>query len=190
MGATTLAAPAARSIGLSDPTRRRSYGRGETARRIEEERSSSVHARPAVYTAPAGRTRTHSNTSFELPSVPVPLLVLVAIAAMVWMLVIPARSFYAAWREQGALAVRYEVLTQQNEELNHKLERLQSLEGIEDEARRRGYAYPDEEALVVDGIEEEMVADPARVDEAIDAYERGLPWYLHVFDFLFGYEGL
>ena len=181
IGADTLSMPATRAAGLP-AVRQRPYGRGETARRVEEERAASVAARPAVYTREAPRQRPR----LLLRGIPVTLIVIVLmIVAAVAILAVPARAFYVAWRQQGALQVRYEVVERQNDELNDHVERLQSLEGIEDEARRRGYVYPDEEALVVDGVEEET---PAEADRAVKEYEESQPWYIHALDSLFGYE--
>lgn len=183
VGATAIAAPRAQSIGMQNPAARRQYGRGETARRLEEERRASISARPAVYTQEPKRAR----VAWQVPSLSVAAFVIALLVAAVLLLYGPARSLYAAWREAGVLQAEYEVLAEQNAELNHRLERLQTLEGIEDEARRRGYAYPDEEALVVNGLEEELLADPAAVDEAIADHEANLPWYVPILDALFGY---
>ena len=183
IGADTLSMPATRAAGLP-ATRQRPFGRGETARRVEEERAASVSARPAVYTREATRRRSR----LTLHGIPVAILIAILMAVAIASIVaVPARLFYLAWRQSGVLQVRYEVVERQNEELNDHVERLQSLEGIEDEARSHGYVYPGEEALVVDGVEEEVLADPTEADRAVQEYEESQPWYIHTLDSLFGY---
>jgi len=187
VGATTVAATQARAIGLANPETRRHYGRGETARRVEEERSRSYEARPAVYTHDA-RAQTHAHTLEGFPFA-IPLIVLGVLVVSFFMLSGPVRMYYAAWRDSELTQVEYDAVVQQNLELKDELERLQTLDGIEDEARRRGYAYPDEEALIVDNLVEEKVADPAKVEEAIREYEESLPWYIGILDTVLGYAG-
>ena len=191
VGADVLSFPTSRALGV-DERARRPRGRGETVRRASQtytgsrSNESGYTARPAVYTAETRRSRT--NTKATIGRTPVIIAtVLVAIAIAVGIIMGPARAYYLAWREAGVLQVEYEVLEQQNKELDHEIDRLQTLEGIEDEARRRGYVYPNEEALVADGVEEEKMADPAQVEAAIDSYEESLPWYVHVLDSFFGY---
>lgn len=193
IGADVLSFPASRALGLGGAADR-PHGRGETARRVgdygrDEYGQQEVTARPAVYTQESRKR----GLDVALPNVvgrlPLVLAVLVVIAAIVvGVLWGPARAYYLAWRESGVLKVEYEALAQQNEALDHDLDRLQSLEGIEDEARRRGYVYPGEEALVVDGVEEQRASDPDQVQEAVDAYEASQPWYVGLLDSMFGYQ--
>lgn len=184
------------ALGLSRRDTPRPYGRGETARRVEASRTESYASRPAVYTSESKKqgllSRFHA-PSFALPDISVPVIptwVLLVVGVVIALSVMfgPARNYYLAWREAGVLAAKYEVLAAQNEELNHEIDRLQSLEGIEDEARHRGYVYPDEEALVVEGVEDELVADPALVDAAVEEHEQSMPWFVGALDALFGYK--
>lgn len=195
VGATALSAPAANAIGLNRRNATRPHGRGETARRVEASRKENIAARPAVYTAKPERQGLLSR--FRLPSISLPsvdvfaipgwVVALVAFAIALVIMYGPARMYYAAWRDAGVLHAEYEILAEQNDELNHEIERLQTLEGIEDEARSRGYVYEGEEALVVEGLEEEQVADPALVDAAVEEYQKSLPWYVGILDLVFGY---
>ncbi len=198
VGATSISAPGANALGLSRRQAPRAYGRGETVRHVEETRreyQEDYQARPAVYTAEPQKQSLRSRIqlpTLRMPSIsaraiPVWVVVLLAIAIASAIVMVPVRNYYLAWREAGVLQAQYEVVAAQNEELNHDIDRLQTLEGIEDEARERGYVYPDEEALVVKGVEEGIVADPALVEEALEEYEKSLPWYVGVFDKLFGY---
>lgn len=203
VGATNISAPQANALGMSRRANRRQYGRGETARRVEaarkndaSTRNDNIAARPAVYTGEAKKQSVFSR--FRLPSIHVPEIsfatmpvwAIAALAAAIVVAVVagPARNYYIAWRDAGVLQAEYDALAVQNEELNHEIERLQTLEGIEDEARRRGYVYPDEEAVVVEDLEEEQVADPALIDAAVEEHERTLPWYVGILDAIFGYQ--
>lgn len=186
VGADSLALSSSRALGLVGREATRAYGRGETARRIEEDHEDAVVARPAVFTEePRERTRAR----IHAPHVSVRFVAIaVAVVAMGVVVFGSARTYYSAWRDAGILQVRYEVVAAQNESLNDELESLQTLEGIEDEARRRGYVYPDEEAVVANGVEEEAIADPAEIDKAVAAYEESQPWYVRVLDAVFGYS--
>ena len=203
VGATTISAPQANALGISRRAYTRQYGRGETARRVEaahaddaSNHNDNISARPAVYTGEAKKQSVFSR--IHLPSIHVPevsfstipvwAIAIVAVAIVVAVVAGPARNFYIAWRDAGVLQAEYDALTVQNDELNHEIERLQTLEGIEDEARRRGYVYPDEEAVVVEDLEEEQVADPALIDAAVEEHERTLPWYVGILDAIFGYQ--
>lgn len=186
VGADSLAAPQARALGLARPDTARSHDRGETVRRVEQARAGSYVSRPAVFTQEAKKTLPRvSLSSFSVPTIALVVLIL-AVAAV--LIVGPARTYYAAWRESGILQAEYDALAGQNADLTHELDRLQTLEGIEDEARSRGYVYPDEEAVIVSDVEERQVADPARVEEAIRAHEKNLPWYVPLLDNIFGYK--
>ncbi|MDO4536587.1 MAG: septum formation initiator family protein, partial [Coriobacteriales bacterium] len=174
-----------------------------SAARAATNASPGYEARPAVYTHEASKrnlfsqkgglggtlaSRLHLPGLERLPHIPIPVIVAAFIALALVIIYGPARTYYAAWRESGILEAEYQVVAEQNAELNDELARLQSLEGIEDEARKRGYAYPNEEALVVDGVEEEVLADPSLAAAAVAEHEANLPWYVQVLDTVLGYE--
>ena len=182
--ATTIGSARARSLGVDRPEYRRSYGRGETASRVEEERLNAVRARSAVYTR---ENRRQSRLPDASPMI-LPLIIIAVLIVSAFILAGPVCTLYAAWRDAGIVEAEYDALVEQNQELQGRLDDLNSLPGIEDEARRRGYAYPDEEALIVDNLEQEILADPAKVDEAIAEHEANMPWYVDVLDTLLGYE--
>lgn len=195
IGADALSLPASTAIGLTPSGRIRPQGRGETARRVEAQRTDSFDVRPAIYTEKHPRINARMRRPgfiFAAPSIRVwrsTLVLLVVVAMLIVALMGPARDYYAAWREAGILQVEYEAVAAQNAELNHNLERLQSLEGIEDEARLKGYVYPDEEALVVEGLDEgKSATDPKLVEAAVAEHEANLPWYVRMLDSLLGYS--
>lgn len=190
----------------------RDLGQGQDSQREE------FVSRPAVYTAdaPAGngvldrlRGRESSRPSarasarrdsaqvvesyaparrLHMPPLPVILLLGISIALGVVILMGPARMYYAAWRDEGILEAQYEVVAAQYDDLSHDIERLQTLEGIEDLARRRGYAYPDEKALVVRELEEQEFVGPVSLEDAIEEHEKNLPWYVGMLDAFFDYH--
>lgn len=189
-----LSFPAGQAQGLNLRINR-PYGRGTTAQRVQEQRGEAgIPVRAAVYTQEKVGLRDRVRiarrwgTGLHLNLWYVVLAVLLAIVISLIAIMGPLRSYYAAWREAGELEVEYEVVSSINESLTDDVERLNTLEGIEDEARKRGYVYPDEEAVVVEGIEEERITEEEQVEAALDEYEQGLPWYVHTLDGMLGYS--
>lgn len=118
--------------------------------------------------------RSHPRTSFVL------VLVLVALL----MLYGPTRDYYVAMRSGQDLQAYYEAISAQNESLRDDLDRLQSQEGIEDEAHRRGYVSEGETGVVVDNLEKEDVTALLGDVEVEDTR----PWYVRLLDVVFRYS--
>lgn len=110
----------------------------------------------------------------------VALIVLVALLVVGGALYAPAQDLYCAWREQEAHAQQLESLNEDISQYQGDIERLQTREGIEDEARKRGYVAEGETSLVVEGLPEDDGQDE---DAAPDK-----PWYLALGDFIFQYQ--
>ncbi len=106
-------------------------------------------------------------------------IVLVSLVLIVAAVFGPAKTYYLAWRTGNDLQSTYDGLTQSNENLQSELERLQSKEGIEDEARKKGYVNAGETPVKVEGLPD----DSASSDE--DAEK---PWYIQLGDTVFGYS--
>ncbi len=106
------------------------------------------------------------------------VIVLAVIAAVVLAVYPPAKTYYVAWRTGSDLQVTYDNLSQSNENLQSDLERLQTKEGIEDEARKKGYVSPGETAVNVEGLPD---------DSATDQTQEEKPWYIQWGDVIFGY---
>ncbi len=218
VGASSLAAPAAHAIGLagsrslhtdkrSQPknpqpaskhatpkhsTSRSGATRGATRSATHAANpEADFEARPAVYTReepkPSVRDRI-SQINLSAPWIPIALFVAVTLAICAAMLYGPICTYYAAWRDAQRLEVAYSVVKGQNSELNHEISRLQSLEGIEEEARRRGFVYPSEEALVTDVPPAEDTTSPDVVNQKLADYEQRQPWYIHTLDSMLGYS--
>ena len=116
--------------------------------------------------------------------------VVVVIVALVVALYPPAKALYGASRTNAVLAERLDAATSSATQLQGEVDSLMTREGIEDEARRRGYVSEGETAVDVDGVTD---SGSATTDESVtgdssqttDAQE---PWYVSALDFFFGYD--
>lgn len=104
--------------------------------------------------------------------------VLVAVALLLYG---PAATYYRAWRAGLDLQAQYDALAQSNDQIQQQNDALLTREGIEEEARRRGYVGAGETGVVVEGLPD----DSASSSDATPEY----PWYVGVGDVIFGYEG-
>lgn len=109
-------------------------------------------------------------------------LVVVAVLAAIVVVAIsvyePAKTYYLAWRTGTALQTSYDSLTKSNDDLQDDVERLQTKEGIEDEARKKGYVSPGETAVKVEGLPDDSAGGQAQEED---------PWYIQLGDTIFGY---
>lgn len=115
------------------------------------------------------------------------LLVLALAAFTAFMLYAPARELYIANRRLDTLQATYDVLLEENETIRDDLELLQTREGIENEARARGFVEPGETKVIVEGLPESELSDPTAFLEPLEVPENR-PWYIELLDALFGYE--
>jgi len=115
------------------------------------------------------------------------ILTALAVAAVVIvMLYRPARDYYVAWRTGYLLNIRNEVLAEENQELSSDVERLMTHEGIEDEARKRGWVMPGETSVRVEGLEEPQDEGMSGTSSTAEG-EEDLPWFIRVGDVIFFY---
>lgn len=112
------------------------------------------------------------------------LVVVLAIAAALGMVYVPLRDYYDARRTGEDLQARYDALNAANDELAAERDRLMTPEGIQDEARERGYVSEGETSVVVSGLPAGEQADPS----ARKAYEDKRPALTKVLDLLFAYD--
>ncbi len=110
--------------------------------------------------------------------------VLITIALLVAALYGPAKSYYTAVRERDDLTTYYARLEASNSSLRDSIQYLQSTEGIEDEARKRGYVYEGETSAQIDGLED-TTDDFTGTSEVPDVEQ---PWYVQALDRFFGYQ--
>ena len=111
-------------------------------------------------------------------------IAVLAIALLVVALYGPAKSYYTAVRERDDLTTYYARLEASNSSLRDSIQYLQSTEGIEDEARKRGYVYEGEVSAQIDGLED-TTDDFTGTSEVPDVEQ---PWYIQMLDQLFGYQ--
>lgn len=103
--------------------------------------------------------------------------VLVAAAVLLYG---PAATYYRAWRAGLDLQAQYDALAQSNDQIQQQNDALLTREGIEEEARRRGYVGAGETGVVVEGLPDDSTSS----SDATPEY----PWYVGVGDVIFGYE--
>lgn len=164
---TTQGVPRAR-VARSERVRRPARARGERKGQGKQHKASEALERVRAF---AWRFK-------------VVLLVVAVLIVSFVALYGPAQNLYQAWRVESARQETLDALNESNEEFQEDIERLQTREGIEDEARKHGYVGEGETSIVVDGLSEED-AD-ATDSEDDDATED--PWYLSITDFIFQYE--
>ena len=115
------------------------------------------------------------------------LFVLILALMTAFMLYAPARELYVANRRLDTLQATYEALLEENDSIRGDLELLQSREGIENEARARGYVVPGETKVIVEGLPEDDDQGALDYLEPIELPDTR-PWYTKLLDQLFSYN--
>lgn len=105
----------------------------------------------------------------------------------------PVRNYYVARRTGQVLQVKYDQLSDENASLTHDVNRLQTKQGIEDEARKRGYVSTDEIGKDPDhpdspSIVEAQSATTQKDPSAPRVYPDDRPWHIKALDRLFFYD--
>lgn len=149
----------------SQPSSRRTAA-PQAARGKAPSRAGSALDRARGLAAAAGRLR-------------VPLVVAAVVLVVLVTLYGPAQGLYQAWRDQGINQQTLDELNASIDEYQSDIDRLQTREGIEDEARRRGYVEQGESGVTAVGLPDES-------DQGSE--EQSLPWYLALGDFVFQYQ--
>ena len=108
-------------------------------------------------------------------------LVVVAIALGV---VGPVHDFYVARRTGDVLEQKKAYIEEKNSELEAERDSLFTEEGVETQARKRGYVSPGEVGVNVEGLEQKEVEDPSKPVE----YPDSRSWFDKMFDTLFGFS--
>ena len=127
----------------------------------------------------------------SLPSSPAArraVIILGFLAVTVLFLYGPVRSLYAATRDEQVYTAQLAELNASNEELRAEVDRLQSREGIEDEARKRGYVLQGEQPVMVEGLEVDDRGTADSSASAVQSRSDDNPWYIDVLDFVFSSE--
>ncbi len=162
-----------------------------------EQRRKEYGVRPAVMEhKPKGLLKRLPVPEVKLPQVSLPsspaarraIVVLGFLAIVVVFLYGPVRSLYAATRDEQVYTAQLAELNASNAELRAEVDRLQSREGIEDEARKRGYVLPGEQPVMVEGLEVDDRGTADSSASAVQSRSDDNPWYIDVLDFIFSYE--
>ncbi len=98
----------------------------------------------------------------------------------------PVQTYYRAWRAGQDLQAQLDELNASNEQYKDDIQALQTREGIEDEARRRGYVTNGETKVVVDGLNDG--SDDSSQSSDGDQQAQKL-WYIELGDKVFHYIG-
>ncbi len=116
-------------------------------------------------------------------------IVLIAILALAIAVYPPACSLYSATRSNAILSEKLTYATTTADSLQSEVDSLMTREGIEDEARRRGYVSEGETAVEMDGVEDTgSASSDSTVTESSNADAEEDPWYIKALDFIFGYD--
>ena len=91
----------------------------------------------------------------------------------------PIRGYYHAVREHDELLLNQQKLEEETKRLLQDVQRLQTKEGIIDEAHKQGMVSKDEESVRVEGLEKKKDENTAQHPD--------YPWYIKVGDFVFGF---
>lgn len=122
------------------------------------------------------------------------LMICIVVGAVVLVLGVlysPAKALYGARRTNAVLAQRLDAATSSAQTLQSEVDSLMTREGIEDEARRRGYVEEGDTAVDMDGVTDSGSAttdESVTNDSSVAADEEQTPWYTSVLDFIFGYD--
>lgn len=118
-------------------------------------------------------------------------IILVAVIVFSMLAIYPAvHDYYVAIRTHEDLEAYQSQLETSNTQLKSYISYLESTDGIEDEARKRGYVGSDETGVEVDGLDESDSSEEgssAVANTDTSEVQQSLPWYKRLLDALFGY---
>lgn len=143
-------------------------------------RTAARHAHATATQAADDEKARREQRRGQLKSYRRPLIVLAVILVVVAALYAPARTYYSAWRTNGILQSSKDAIDQSNSAYESDNSRLMSSEGIQDEARKRGYVSEGETGVKVEGLDESSSSSDLSSDSD--------PWYITVLDFVFSYQ--
>lgn len=170
------AATASRAVRRPAGRASQGVGRRPAAKGAKTSKPSKTAAGPSRAGSLAERAK---GVAASLGKARTPLVVAVVALIVLVTLYGPAQGLYAAWREQMLNQATLDGLTASIDEYQHDIDQLQTREGIEDEARKRGYVTEGESGVTAVGLPEE---------EDDEQPEQSLPWYLSLGDFVFQYH--
>ena len=115
---------------------------------------------------------------------------IVVTLVLVLMLYPPARAYYGAVRTNGVLSSQLSDINASNSTMQSQVDSLMTREGIEDEARRRGYVSEGDTPVDMSGVDDTGCpsADTTVTQPSSSASNPDNPWYIGVLDALFRYD--
>ena len=113
--------------------------------------------------------------------------IVLAIALTFAMLFTPARNLYVAKRQLQELQATYDELAAENKAIQDEINYLLSDQGVEDEARARGYVAEGETKVVVEGLDLSDDEDPTSMLAPAEVVD-DRPWYIRFLDWVFRYK--
>lgn len=111
-------------------------------------------------------------------------IVCLVIAAIALGVLGPVHDFYVARRTGDVLEQKKAYIEEKNSELEAERDSLFTEEGVETQARKRGYVSPGEVGVNVEGLEQKEVEDPSKPVE----YPDSRSWFDKTLDTLFGFS--
>lgn len=111
-------------------------------------------------------------------------VVCLVIAAIALGVLGPVHDFYVARRTGDVLEQKKAYIEEKNSELEAERDSLFTEEGVETQARKRGYVSPGEVGVNVEGLEQKEVEDPSKPVE----YPDSRSWFDKMLDTLFGFS--
>lgn len=96
----------------------------------------------------------------------------------------PVHDFYVARRTGDVLEQKKAYIEEKNSELEAERDSLFTEEGVETQARKRGYVSPGEVGVNVEGLEQKDADDPSKPVE----YPDSRSWFDKMLDTLFGFS--
>ena len=159
-----------------------------TTQRVSRTFSQRPPARGRIVSAPHPRSKAAAPRFGLRPA----LLAIVVVLVLGVTVYPPLQAYYSALRSNGALSEHLDDVTASNASMQDQVDSLMTREGIEDEARRRGYVAEGDTAVDMSGVQDS--SDPStdttvRVSGTDDASgQQQEPWYIKLFDVVFRYD--
>ena len=160
-------------------------------------RTAARHAHATATQAADDEKARREQRRGQLKSHKRPLIVLAVILVIAAALYAPARTYYSAWRTNGILQSSKDAIDQSNSAYESDNSRLMSSEGIQDEARKRGYVSEGETGIQDEARKRGYVSEGETgvkvegLDESSSSSDLSSdsdPWYITVLDFVFSYQ--
>ena len=164
---------------------RTSKGRGSSAASAGEGRSAGASAKDRAASAAGAGAQGVLAWFVDHKRLSIALGVILALAIVVYP---PVCSLYSAARSNAILSAKLSEATTTADTLQSEVDSLMTREGIEDEARRRGYVSEGETAVDMSGVEDSgSASSDSTVTESTGGSEED-PWYIQALDFVFRYD--